>query len=246
MLARDGDYRDPNSLERESPTPGMTEITAGREGPHADRPVETAGVPLPEADAAVVLLHGRGAGPRSVLGIASELDHDGVAYLAPAAARNTWYPRSFMEPLADNEPHLSSALDLVEDLVGRAADAVDRERVVLVGFSQGACLASEYVARNAGNEGETTRYGGLAALSGGLIGPEGTSRDYGGHLGATPVLLGCSDVDPHIPVERVHETRDVLTDLGADVDERIYEGMGHTVNRDEIDAVAGIVGDVVG
>ena len=223
----------------------MTDVTAGREGPHADRPVETAGVSLETASAAVVLLHGRGAGPRSVLGIARELEQEGVAYLAPAAARNTWYPRSFMEPIADNEPHLSSALALVDDLVGRATDAVGRERVVLVGFSQGACLASEYVARNAAVA-DTTRYGGLAALSGGLIGPEGTPREYGGDLDDTPVFLGCSDVDPHIPVERVHVTRDTLADLGAAVDERVYEGMGHTVNRDEIDRVAGIVDGVVG
>ncbi len=217
----------------------MTDITAGREGPHADRPVQTAGVSLSEASAALVLVHGRGAGPRSVLGIARELDHDGVAALAPAAAHNTWYPRSFMEPLADNEPHLSSALDLVDDLVGRAVEAVGRDRVVLGGFSQGACLASEYVARNAAS------YGGLAALSGGLIGPEGTPREYEGDLAGTPVLVGCSDVDPHIPLERVTETSEVLGELGAEVDERIYEGMGHTVNRDEIDAVAGIVGDTL-
>lgn len=221
----------------------MTQITAGREEPHADRPVEAAGVALDEADGAVVLLHGRGAGPRSVLGLASELGHGSVAYLAPAAAGGVWYPRPFTAPLADNEPHLSAALSLVDDLVGRAADAVGRDRVVLVGFSQGGCLASEYVARNADG---TTRYGGLAVLSGGLIGPEGTPREYGGDLAETPVLLGCSDIDPHIPVERVHETRAVLGDLGAAVDERIYEGMGHTVNRDEIDGVAGIVGGVVG
>jgi|APHM01.1.fsa_nt_gi Predicted esterase len=223
----------------------MTDITAGREDPHTDRPVETAGVPLAEASAAVVLLHGRGAGPRSVLSVASELDTEGIACLAPAAAGNTWYPRSFMEPLADNEPHLSSALALVDDLVDRAADAIGRDRVVLIGFSQGACLASEYVARNADAAGEETRYGGLAALSGGLIGPEGTPREYEGHLEDTPVFLGCSDVDPHIPVERVHETRDVLAGLGTAVDERIYEGMGHTVTQDEVDAVAEIVGDVV-
>ncbi len=217
----------------------MTEFTAGREGPHADRPVRTAGAALADADAAVCLFHGRGAGPQSVLGVARELSAANVAYLAPAAARNTWYPRSFMEPTADNEPHLSSALDLADHLVERASEAVDRERVVFLGFSQGACLASEYVARNA------VRYGGLAALSGGLIGPEGTSRDYEGSLAGTPAFVGCSDVDPHIPLSRVQETTETLRDLDATVTERIYEGMGHTVNRDEIAHVDDLVSDVV-
>jgi len=219
-----------------------TDITAGREGPHENSPVETTGTPLDEAEGAVVLLHGRGATPRSVLDLAGEIDVDGVAYLAPAATRNTWYPRSFMEPLDANEPYLSSALDLVDDLVGHAADAVGRERVVVGGFSQGACLGSEYVARNA----ETTRYGGLVALSGGLIGPEGTPREYDGSLDDTPVFVGCSDVDPHIPLERVEETTATLRELDADVTERIYEGMAHTVNRDEIDHVRSLVRGVVG
>lgn len=140
----------------------MTEIVAGPEGPHADSPVHAAGTPPEAATAAVLAFHGRGVTPASVLGIAREvdIDVDGVAYLAPAASRNTWYPRSFTEPLDANESHLGSALDLADDLVGRAADRVGRERVALLGFSQGACLAGEYVARNA------ARHGGLAVLSG--------------------------------------------------------------------------------
>lgn len=232
-------------------------MTAGRDGPHADSPVQTLGPALETAEAAVLCFHGRGATPASVLGIAREVAAEDVAYLAPAATRNTWYPRSFMEPLESNEPYLSSALDLADDLTERAAEAVGRERVVLLGFSQGACLASEYVARNAGGptgspeqserrSDDATEYGGLAALSGGLIGPEGTPRDYEGSLEGTPAFVGCSDIDPHIPLERVEETTEVLSGLGADVTERVYEGMGHTVNQDEIDHVDELIGGVVG
>ena len=206
---------------------------------HADQPIRTAGAPLDEADAAVLLFHGRGATAQSVLSFAEEFDHDGVAYLAPQAARNTWYPQSFMAPTEQNEPWLTSALDRVERAVADVEDAgVPAENTLLLGFSQGACLASESVARNA------RRYGGLAALSGGLIGPEGTPRAYEGSLDGPPVFVGCSARDPHIPLERVHETAEVLEDLGADVDERVYEGMGHTVNEDELDAVDELVGDL--
>ena len=207
--------------------------------PHADRPVRTAGVPLADADVAVVFCHGRGASAGSVLGLASEFDADRVAVLAPAAANNTWYPQSFLAPTESNEPWLSSALATVGRTVDRATDAgVPVERVVLGGFSQGACLASEYAARNA------RRYGGIVALSGGLIGPEGTPRAYDGSLDGTPAFVGCSDRDPHIPLERVRETTETLEALDADVDERIYEGMGHTINRDELDAVADLVASV--
>lgn len=215
-------------------------MTDGVEGPHADQPVETVGEPLEVASAAVVLAHGRGATARGILGMSDEIGVEGVAYLAPQAARNAWYPQSFMAPVADNQPWLDSALALFGAAVERATDALGHERVVLGGFSQGACLASEFTARNA------RRYGGLFALSGGLIGPEGFEFDYDGSMDGTPVFLGCSDVDPHIPVERVHETAAVFEDLGADVDERIYEGMGHGVIPDEIEAVRRIVGDVAG
>lgn len=211
------------------------------EGPHADAQVLPAGAPLEEATAAVVALHGRGAMARSVLALADELDVPDVAWLGPQATGNTWYPYSFMADMANNQPHLSSALELVDETVARAVDAgIPRERVVLLGFSQGACLASEYVARNA------TEFGGLVAFSGGLIGPEGTPREYDGDLDATPVYLGCDANDPHIPVERVHETRDVLTDLGADVTEQIFEGMGHTIVPEEIDGARDVLANAVG
>lgn len=203
---------------------------------HGDQPLLREGTELSTADGAVVLLHGRGASARSILGVAGEFDVEGVAYLAPQAAQRTWYPQSFLEPIERNEPWLTAALDRVSEVVSTAADQVGLERVALVGFSQGACLASEWTARNA------RRYGGLAALSGGLIGPEGTPRNYDGSLDGTPVFLGCSDVDPHIPVERVHETRDVFEHLGGDVTESIYEGMGHGINEDELEQVSAMVG----
>ncbi|WP_284013292.1 alpha/beta hydrolase [Halobaculum litoreum] len=214
----------------------MTDIdTTGVEGPHGGQPVRHAGADLADANAAVVMVHGRGATAHSILGMAGEFGTDGVAYLAPSAARNTWYPYSFMEEPTKNQPHLDSALAFVGSVVDAAADAVGRENVLLLGFSQGACLSSEWLARNA------ARYGGLVGFSGGLIGPEGTPRDYDGDLDGTPVFLGCSDVDPHIPLERVKETTEVLEGLGAAVDERIYEGMGHGVNEDELAAAKAMV-----
>ncbi len=212
----------------------------GADDPHGGQPRPTAGASLDEAEAAVVMVHGRGATARSILSMADELPTDRVAYLAPQAAGNSWYPNSFLSSIESNEPGLSSGLGVVGDAVSDAADAgVPPERTLLMGFSQGACLASEFAARNA------RRYGGVAALSGGLIGPEGTPRDYDGSLDGTPVFVGCSDVDPHIPLERVRETTEVFERLGADVDERIYEGMAHTVNQDEIRAVREMVSSLV-
>ena len=204
--------------------------------PHRDQPVLEAGGPLSTAPAAVVMVHGRGAGAEDILALAAELGRPDLAYLAPQAAGHTWYPRSFLAPIPENEPFLSSALATLAALLARAAAAgVLPERTLLLGFSQGACLATEFAARNA------RRYGGLVGLSGGLIGPDGTPRDYPGDLAGTPVFLGCSDVDPHIPVARVQESADVLRRLGGDVDARIYPGMGHTVNRDELLAVRALL-----
>jgi len=210
------------------------------EDPHADQPVRTAGPDPAEAEAGVVLAHGRGARAEGMLDIARQVGVDGVAYLAPQAARSTWYPNSFMSPTESNQPHLDSALAFLDRTVGRLTDAgLPTDRVLVGGFSQGACLATTYAARN------PTAYGAVVALSGGLIGPEGTDFDLEGSLEGTPVFLGCSDVDPHIPVERVHETRDALAAMDADVDERIYEGMGHTVNQDELRAVRDLVAALV-
>ena len=194
------------------------------------------GAPLQAARAAAILLHGRGGSADDILGLGTEFGHADIAYLAPQAANNTWYPYSFLAPLAQNEPHLGNALAIVGAAFDHLAhEGFAPERVALIGFSQGGCLGLEYVARNA------RRYGGVAGLSAGLIGPPGTPRSYPGSLGGTPVFLGCSDVDGHVPLARVHESRDVLGKLGAEVDERIYPRMGHTVNADEVAAVAALL-----
>ncbi len=191
------------------------------------------------AETVVLTLHGRGSSARGILGLADVLG-DGlgagsVAFAAPEAEGNSWYPHSFLVPLERNEPYLSAALQAVEDALGELEADVPRERTVLLGFSQGACLALEFAARNAG------RYGGVVAFSGGLIGPEGTPRNYPGSLSGTPVFLGCSDVDAHIPEARVRESAEVMRKLGGVVDLRIYPGMGHTVNEDEITAAKAVI-----
>jgi phospholipase/carboxylesterase len=202
--------------------------------PHRGQAVATAGRPLEEAGGAVVMLHGRGATAGDILSLAPELGRPDLAYLAPQAAGSTWYPYSFLAPLEQNEPWLSSALRAVGEVLERAAAAgVPAERTVLLGFSQGACLTLEYAARHA------RRYAGVVGFSGGLIGPPGTPRDDSlddrGSLAGTPVFLGCSDRDPHVPRERVDETARVLAALGAEVTERIYPAMGHTINQEELD-----------
>jgi predicted esterase len=187
------------------------------------------GRPLAEADAAMILVHGRGATAASILELGQALYRPEMAYLAPQAAANTWYPYSFLAPMEQNQPGLDSALQAVDDVVSHVTAAgIPAERIFLAGFSQGACLASEYVARHA------RRYAGLLAFSGGLIGPPGTPREYAGNLNGTPVFLGCSDVDPHIPLARVEETARVLAGLGGVVDKQIYPGMAHTINDDEL------------
>jgi phospholipase/carboxylesterase len=206
-------------------------------GPHDDQPTVEGGTPLAAATAGGVLVHGRGATATSILQLGDEVHSDGMAFLAPQAARNTWYPNSFLAAIDSNEPGITSGLQRIDAAVSRLREAgIPRERTMLLGFSQGACLASEYLARHA------DRYGGLVALSGGVIGPEGTPRDYEGTLDGTQVFLGCSDRDPHIPLARVEETADVFEALGGDVDKRIYEGMGHTVNADELACVRDLVG----
>ncbi|WP_227132568.1 alpha/beta hydrolase [Halorubellus salinus] len=207
--------------------------------PHGDQPVATAGADLADATAAVVCAHGRGATAQSMLQLTGQLGFDDVASLAPQAAGRTWYPNPFTAPRDSNQPGLDSALAKLDAVVGDAVDAVGREHVVVLGFSQGACLASEYVASNA------ARYGGLVVFSGGLIGPDVDVDQYatGGDdpLAATPAFLGCDANDPHIDRERVHETTEVLRALGAEVDERIYDGIGHGVVEDELDAAIAIV-----
>jgi phospholipase/carboxylesterase len=203
--------------------------------PHKGTPVLQAGEVLGKARAAMILLHGRGASAEDVMTIAAELTQPGFAYLAPQAAGNAWYPNPFTAPLEANEPYLSSALEVVESLLAKVEATIAAERVILLGFSQGACLTLEFAARHA------RRYGGVVALSGGLIGPDGTPRDYPGDFEGTPAFLGCSDVDPHIKKDRVLEAGEVFKRMGAAVTVRLYPGMGHTVSQDEIDSVREIV-----
>jgi predicted esterase len=201
-------------------------------GPHAGQPVVAAGRPPAAAKAAAILMHGRGATAENLLTLVPELDRPDVAYLAPQAAGCTWYPYGFMAPLEQNEPGLSSGLAVIAELLaGLAAAGIGAERTMLLGFSQGACLSLEFAARN------TRRYGAVAGLSGGLIGPPGTPRDYAGSLDGTPVLVGCSDRDPHIPLPRVRETARVMAALGGLVSEQIYPDMPHTINADELERV---------
>ena len=204
--------------------------------PHAGQPVLAAGAPLERARAAMVMVHGRGASAESILSLAPLLAVDDVSFLAPQAAGGTWYPFGFMSPISQNEPGISSAMRAIQRVLQRIELAgLSEDRTFFLGFSQGACLSTEFVARHA------RRWGGVAGLSGGLIGPDATPRDYAGSLAGTPVFLGCSDRDPHIPERRVRESAEVMQRLGADVDVRIYPGMPHTVNQEEMDVVRAMV-----
>ena len=218
----------------------MSEENREIKGPHQGLPLRVAGVPLASARAAMIMVHGRGATAEDILMMAAELPQPGFAYLAPEAAGDTWYPNSFLAPIASNEPALSSGLAVIASLLDQASEAgIPAERVVILGFSQGACLSLEFVARHA------RRYGGVIALSGGLIGPEGTPRDYPGTLAGTPVFLGCSDIDPHIPKERVLHSAGVLQGLSGRVTTKLYPRLGHTINRDEILIARSIIGEVI-
>jgi predicted esterase len=204
---------------------------------HQGQPVYAAGEPLETAHAAMVMLHGRGASAQDILSLSTEFTQPMVAYLAPQAAAPgggspggaQWYPNSFIAPLASNEPWFSSAIALISDLLAQVQDAgIAPERTFLLGFSQGACLGLEYAARH------PQRYGGVFGLSGALIENGDQPREYTGSLDGAPVFLGCSDVDFHVPVERVRRSAQIFRQLGADVTERIYPGMGHTINLDEL------------
>jgi len=205
-------------------------MRSNADDPHRNQPVLQRGAPLNAAKGAVVLLHGRGASADDILGLAQDFDLPDLAYLAPEAAEHTWYPYSFLSPIEQNQPWLDSALRLVGETVQRAITAgIEQQKVAIVGFSQGACLATEFVTRNA------ARYGGLVAFTGGLIGPPGAKFVYSGELSGTPCFLGVGDRDPHVPWKRVEESAAVLSDLGAAVTLRRYPGLPHTINQDEID-----------
>lgn len=208
---------------------------------HQGMPVAQAGATIASARAAMILIHGRGSTAQEILTLANEFHAPQVAFLAPQAAHTTWYPNRFLAPVATNEPWLSSALGVVDDLIAALlAHAIPHTRIVLLGFSQGGCLATEYAART------PRRYAGIVGLSAGLIENGDQPRTYTGSLAGTPVLLGCSDVDFHIPLARVERTAQLFADLGAVVDKRIYPGMGHTINQDEIDAIQRLLDSLTG
>ena len=208
----------------------------GTSDPHSGQPVLHAGAELPGAWAGMVMIHGRGASAGDIIALASAFERPDVAYLAPEASGNTWYPHPFMSPVERNEPGRRSALGVIAGLVAFFGDhGIPPERVAVLGFSQGACLALEFAARN------PRRYGAIAGLTGGLIGATVSADDYAGSLAGTPVFIGSSDIDPHIPLARVKETSAIFSALGAEVVERIYPGMAHTINEDEVGAVKALI-----
>jgi len=189
----------------------------------------TAGKKLKEARKALILVHGRGGSAEDILSLAPALDVKDYAWLAPQATKNSWYPYSFLAPQAQNQPWLSSALSILDGLVADlVAEGITKDNIYFAGFSQGACLTLEFVTRNA------TRWGGVVAFTGGLIGEKILPENYKGNFGGTPVFIGTSDPDPHVPVERVYATINILKDMNADVTEKIYTHMGHTITQDEI------------
>ncbi|MDX1523094.1 MAG: dienelactone hydrolase family protein [Anaerolineae bacterium] len=215
-------------------------LTNTAAGPHHNEPILVVGEPLESAKAAMILVHGRGANATDILSLREHIGAAGFAYLAPQAADFTWYPQSFLAPIEQNEPFLTSALATIDGVVTLVKEAgISAEKIVLGGFSQGACLASEFVARNA------QRFGGLFAFSGGLIGPPGTARAYAGSFEGMPAFFGCSDVDFHIPKDRVHESAATFERMGANVTTRIYPGMPHTIIKDETDFVRSMVQGVI-
>lgn len=198
---------------------------------HQGQPIQIWGTPIEQAQGAVIALHGRGSNPLDMQMLTRSLSAPHIIFYAPTASGYTWYPQRFIAPMAMNEPYLSSALDTIHQLIAHlVSKGMPHEKIILMGFSQGACLSAEYVARH------PQRYGGVVILSGGLIGETVLPTNYHGDLSATPVLNGCSDQDFHIPLDRVQATTTILTGLGAIVDERIYPQMGHTVNEDELNA----------
>ncbi|NLC49886.1 MAG: phospholipase [Bacteroidales bacterium] len=192
--------------------------------------IQTAGKPLNEADKALILIHGRGADARNILGLASQLNVSEYALLAPEATNNSWYPYSFLAEPEQNEPWLSSALDLLKEIVDEVTKhGISTENIYLLGFSQGACLAVEFAARHA------QKMGGIVALTGGLIGDKIYHENYIGNFNETPIFLGTGNPDPHVPVERVKESANILEKMNAQVHLKVYEGRPHTVSQDEID-----------
>jgi phospholipase/carboxylesterase len=209
--------------------------------PHKDAPVRHFGKALTAASGAVILLHGRGGSAEDILSLAREMHFPELAYLAPQAAGNSWYPNSFLAPIAQNEPWLTSALRKVESTLQMVNDSgISTDRIAIVGFSQGACLATEFVARH------PQRYAGLIAFTGGLIGPLGAELTHTGDLLGTPVFFGSGDPDPHVPWQRVQQSAAIFTEMGAAVKAQRYPNRAHTISREEIDAARTLLHNAYG
>lgn len=209
--------------------------------PHRDSPIRRFGKPLEQASGAVILLHGRGGSAEDILSLASEFYLPELVFLAPQAAGNSWYPNSFLAPIAQNEPWLTSALRKVETTLEMVNEAgISSERIVICGFSQGACVATEFVARN------PKRYSALIAFTGGLIGPPGADLTHKGDLASTPALFGSGDPDPHVPWQRVEQSARILAEMGAAVTARRYANRAHTISGEEIDLAKKLIRDAFG
>lgn len=209
-------------------------------GPHQESEIFEHGASLSRAKAAMIMVHGRGAMAKGMFPLADTFAQPDFHYVAPQAQHHTWYPHSFLEPREKNQPGISSGLQLVYDLLESIAeDGIPKEKIILLGFSQGACLATEFIARH------PQKLGGVVALSGGLIGPSINQEHYSGSMAQTPVFIGCSDNDPHVHKKRIDETVTVFERLNADVNKQIYKGMGHTISEEEIQVIRGMMADIL-
>ncbi len=217
-------------------------ISPSFNGPHQNMPIAQMGAELSEAKAVMIMIHGRGASAQSILGLANEFEHNqDITFIAPQASNHTWYPYSFLAPIVQNQPGYSSGLHVIGDIISALeAEGFSKEKIFLLGFSQGGCLTSEFAVRN------PDKYAGVIALSGGIIGASINIEEYSGDLKGTPLFMGCSDIDSHIPVQRLDETEMVYKKLGAQVQKNIYPGMGHLVNEDEITHVNELIKNALG
>lgn len=201
-------------------------------GPHQQQHIVRFGSLEEDAKAAIIMIHPRGSTAQDILSLAHEINVPELSFIAPQAKNNTWYPYSFLSPLSQNEPYLSSALAVIDSVVEMLIQkGLNSQNIYLLGFSQGACLGLEYAARN------PQKYGGVFGLSGGLIGDVLDFSNYAGDFEETEIFLGCSDVDPYIPLSRINETEEILKKLGANVTRRIYKDMTHTITYDEIEFI---------
>jgi len=204
--------------------------------PHENQKILFKGADIKKAESAMILVHGRGATAESAISLTDQFDSDKYIYASPQAYGNSWYPRSFLSPVNENEPDLSSALNLIDKIIKDFnKHGIPDSEIILMGFSQGACLILEFAARNA------KPYKAVIGLSGGLIGERIVRERYSGSFENHTVFLGCSDIDPNIPLERVNVTGEIILELGASLVKRIYSGMGHIINRDEIDFIKSIM-----